>query len=312
MKKFKGLVAAPFTPMHPNGELNLDLIQNYYTLLKNNQITGAFINGSTGEGVSMTMEEKKAATKAWTGQAIQNPGVRIINLVGGTCLKDCIDLAQYSQELKVDAIAILAPFYFKPASVQQLADFIAGVAREVPEMPVYFYHIPALTGVNFPMKDLLEEMDEKAPNFAGIKYTHEDFMDFLNCLSHRNGHYDLLWGRDENLLAALSLGAKGGVGSTYNYAAPLYHELIRKFQEGNLQKAGELQQKAIHMIELLGKYGGIATGKAYMKYIGLDCGEFRPPVANMSDADFRKFTSEVKSLQLEEYFSKKVPLATPK
>ncbi|PWE00381.1 dihydrodipicolinate synthase family protein [Marinilabilia rubra] len=311
-KKFEGLVAAPFTPMHPDGELNLELIEDYYTLLKNNQISGAFINGSTGEGVSTTMAEKKAVTKAWAEQAAKSPGVRIINLVGGTCLKDCIELAQFSQEQKVDAIAVLAPFYFKPPSVIQLAEFIAGIAKEVPEMPVYFYHIPVLTGVNFPMKELLTEMDEKVPNFAGIKYTHVDFMDFLSCLNHRNGHYDLLWGRDENFLAALSLGAKGGVGSTYNYAAPLYHALIGKFQEGNLQKAGELQQKAIHMIELLGKYGGIATGKAYMKYIGLNCGEFRPPVANMSDADFRKFTLEVKSLQMEELFSKSSPLATSK
>jgi N-acetylneuraminate lyase len=303
-KKFEGLVAAPFTPMHSNGELNLELIEDYYTLLKSNQITGAFINGSTGEGVSTTMAEKKAVTKAWAEQAAKSPGVRIINLVGGTCLKDCIDLAQFSQEQKVDAIAVLAPFYFKPASVKQLAEFIAGIAKEVPEMPVYFYHIPVLTGVNFPMKDLLVEMDEKVPNFAGIKYTHEDFMDFLSCLNHRNGHYDLLWGRDENFLAALSLGAKGGVGSTYNYAAPLYHELIRAFNDGNLKEARLLQQRAIDMIGLLGKYGGIGTGKAFMKYIGLDCGHFRPPVVSMNDEMYRRFRADVDALGMKDYFSK--------
>ncbi|MGM0378032.1 MAG: dihydrodipicolinate synthase family protein, partial [Bacteroidota bacterium] len=248
---------------------------------------------------------KKEVLTEWTREASQNPGVRIINLVGGTCLKDCTELARFSAQQKTDAIAVVAPYYFNPATVTDLADFIASIAREVPEMPVYFYHIPALTGVNFPMKDLLAEMDEKVSNFAGIKYTHEDFMDFLNCLNHRNGHYDMLWGRDENLLAALSLGAQGGVGSTYNYAAPLYNALIRDFEEQNFHNAAVKQQKAIHMIELLGKYGGIRTGKAFMKYIGLDCGQFRLPVSSMSNEAYRNFVEDVNNLKMNEYFSKR-------
>jgi len=65
-----------------------------------------------------------------------------------------------------------------------------------------------------------------------------------------------------------------------------------------------LQQKAIDMIRLLGKYGGIATGKAFMRYVGLDCGEFRSPVKNMSHSDYQKFTEDVKALEMEEEFSK--------
>lgn len=304
LKKFKGLVAAPFTPMHENGELNLDKIDDYYNLLLENNISGAFINGSTGEGVSMSMEEKKEVTRVWCKKAAENPGVRIINLVGGTSLTDCIELAKYSQENKTDAIAVLAPFYFKPPTVKHLADFIAAIADAVPEMPVYFYHIPVLSGVNFPMTNLLAEMDEKVPNFAGIKYTHEDFMDFLSCLHYKDGYYDMLWGRDENLLAALALGAEGGVGSTYNYAAPLYYDLIKAFNDGDLKSARKLQQQSIDMIGLLGKYGGIGTGKAFMKYIGLDCGHFRQPVSVMNETDFKNFSKDVETLGMNELFSR--------
>ncbi len=76
----------------------------------------------------------------------------------------------------------------------------------------------------------------------------------------------------------MSLGVQGAVGSTYNYAAPLYLQLIKAFDEGDLSLARKLQQMAIDMIRLLGKYGGIATGKAFMKYVGMDCGEFRLPI----------------------------------
>jgi len=137
-------------------------------------------------------------------------------------------------------------------------------------MPFYYYHIPVLTGVGFAMYDLLKAVDGKISNFAGIKYTHEDFMDFLSCLHFQNGKYDMLWGRDENMLPALSIGAKGSVGSTFNYSAPLYNNLIAAFEKGNLKEAAQLQQLSIDMIRLLGKYGGIATGKAYMKVLGLD------------------------------------------
>jgi len=142
------------------------------------------------------------------------------------------------------------------------------------------------------------------PNLAGIKYTHEDFMDFQTCLNFENGKYDMLWGRDENLLSSLVLGARGGVGSTYNYATPLYLELIKAFDEGNLLLAQKLQQQSIDMIRLLGKYGGIATGKAYMKYIGFDCGEFRLPIKNMNAESFQAFKKDVKALNMEELFSR--------
>ena len=129
-------------------------------------------------------------------------------------------------------------------------------------------------------------------------------MDFLSCMTYKNGKYDMLWGRDESLLSALVLGAKGGVGSTYNYAAPLYIELIKAYGQGNHHKARMLQQQSIDMIRLLGKFGGIAVGKAYMKLIGLDCGEFRLPVKNMNAQQFELFSEEVKALDFHKFCSR--------
>jgi N-acetylneuraminate lyase len=95
------------------------------------------------------------------------------------------------------------------------------------------------------------------------------------------------------------------VGSTYNYAAPLYHELIREFNKGNLTEASQLQQISINMAGLFGKYGGMATGKAYMKYVGIDCGQFRSPLKNMSDEMYNDFVTDVRDLEMDHWFSKK-------
>lgn len=301
--RFEGLIAAPFTPMQVNGSLNLDLIPAYYDMLKRNGVKAAFICGSTGEGVSLSMVEKKEVASAWATCTKGDVDFKVIMFLGGTCIADCKELALHAREVDLYAVSFTAPFYFKPANVKMLAACCLEIAAAVPELPFYYYHIPVLTGVNFPMIDLLKEMDGKADNFAGIKYTHEDFMDFLSCLHFENGKYEMMWGRDENMLSALVLGSKSAIGSTYNYAAPLYHELIQAFNEGDMVKARSLQQKAIDMIGLLGKYGGIATGKAFMKSISMDCGEFRLPVKNMSNLDFDAFLEDLNCIGFDQFCS---------
>jgi N-acetylneuraminate lyase len=272
-------------------------------MLKANGVTGAFICGSTGEGVSMTTEEKKAVTDSWAKVTRNDSDFKVMLLVGGTSIIDAIDLAKHADAAGIYAVSFTAPFYFKPANVQMLAASCKAVADAVPDMPFYYYHIPVLTGVGFPMYDLLQAVDGQIPNFAGVKYTHEDFMDFLSCLRFKNGRYDMLWGRDENMLSALVLGAKGSVGSTFNYAAPLYYRLIDAFNNGDQEKARELQQLSIDMIRLLGKYGGISTGKAYMKLLGLDCGAFRLPVFNMTAEAFQAFQKDVNALSFDQFKS---------
>ncbi len=304
IEKYEGLVAAPFTPMDKDGNINLDMVEVYYEFLEKNGVIGAFINGSTGEGASLTQKEKQLQAAKWAKCYKSGGKVRIINLVGGTSYMECIENALFSYEAGISAIAIVAPYYYKPDDETLLAEFCARIGESVPEMPVYFYHIPVLTGVSIPMSGFLRKISAMLPNFAGIKYTQEDFMDFQSCLTYRNGAYDLLWGRDECLLSALVLGCRGTVGSTYNYAAPLYHNLIKAFNEGNLIEARRLQKLSVDVIRLLGKYGGLATGKAYMKLAGLDCGTFRLPVKNMSEEMYNRFTDDVKLLNINHLFSK--------
>ena len=305
LTRIEGLVAAPFAPMDRQGEINLDIIPDYYSFLEKNGVKGVFINGTTGEGASLTQEEKRSVIDAWTSFGKTRNTMDIISLVGGTSYKECIENAVYSLDKEVSAIAVIAPYFFKPADIDHLAGFIKKIASAVPGLPVFFYHIPSITGVNFQMTALLKKMDEELPGFEGIKYTHEDFMDFLSCLNFMNGKYQMFWGRDECMLSALALGTKAFIGSTYNYAAPLYHQIAEAFGRNDLTEARNLQQLSVNMIRLLDKYGGIAAGKAFMRYIGFDFGKFRSPVINMTEEMHGQFVKDVKILKMEELFSKK-------
>jgi N-acetylneuraminate lyase len=294
ISKITGLVAAPFTPMHADGQLNLDLISPYARMLAQNGVKGAFVGGSTGEGVSLSYPEKQALIRAW-GDA-DEPDLHKIMLVGGTSLAESVSLAQLAVQHGFSAIAVLAPYYFKPASVEVLAQFCIEIGEAVPEIGLYFYHIPALTGVHLPMIDFLTCIGGRLPNFRGIKYTHNDLMDYRRCLLFDNERYDMLWGWDEVFLAAMAMGAKGAVGSTFNYAAPVYHQLMAAFEAGDLAKARQMQDQSIEIVKLLVKYGGIATGKAYMRAIGLDCGAFRLPIRNMTEAQYAHFLADLQTI----------------
>ena len=305
-EKIQGLIAATFTPFDSQGNLNLSQIDAYAKLLKGNGLRGAFINGTTGEGASLTTAEKKDLISAWAPYNSEN--FKIIAMVAGTSQKEGIELAEYCQEKGLYGISVNAPYYIKPNSVQTLTAFFKPIAEAAPSLAFYFYHIPLLSQVNLPMLHLLEFAGESIPNFAGIKYTHTDLMEFNQCLRFQDGKFDILWGWDEMLLGGLAMGAKGGVGSTYNYAAPLYHQLIREFQERNLDKALSLQEKSIDVISLYSRFGGAVTGKAVLSQLGIACGDFRSPGNSLTQEKREELFKELEKLDFSTFCMK--PLST--
>jgi N-acetylneuraminate lyase len=294
----KGLVCAPFTAFDELGNVDLGKVAEQARFYKNNGVSGVFACGTTGEGSSLTMPEKKALFEEWSKQ--RDGGFAVIGFLGGTSVGDCIELARHAQSVGLDAVAMTAPYYQRPATVKDLALTIAQVASAVPEMPFYFYHIPVLTKVAFPMIRLLEEVDSLVPNFAGIKYTDENMMDFQLCLEFKNRKYNIMWGRDEMLLEALSIGADAFIGSTYGYMAPLYHAITEAFQAGDIKMAAALQFEAVRLITLLDKYGS-GTGKAFMRAAGLDLGPCRRPLNTLEGERYQAFLQELPATQFEEF-----------
>ncbi|NLJ43501.1 MAG: dihydrodipicolinate synthetase, partial [Bacteroidales bacterium] len=103
--KYEGLVAAPFTPMNSDFTVNYSLIPEYYDFLEKNGVVGAFINGSTGEGPSLTQKEKQLQAGEWARRLKDGGKMRVINLVGGTSYSECIENALFSSETGLSAIA---------------------------------------------------------------------------------------------------------------------------------------------------------------------------------------------------------------
>jgi N-acetylneuraminate lyase len=291
ISKLNGLIAAPFTPMHADGSLNLAMIERQSKLLAENEVKGAFICGTTGEGLSLTTDERLQVAEKWIAAAPQS--LKIIVHVGHASIGESRILAAHAEKLKASAIATIGPTFFRITNVEQLVEFCARIAAAAPSIPFYYYHMPAMTGVDLPMHDFLKLAGDRIPNLAGIKFTHENLMDYSRCLNFDGGRYDILFGRDEILLAALALGATGAVGSTYNYMAPIYQEMIKAFNAQDLKKARDLQSHAIQIISIMSRRGGLPAGKVMMKLAGYDCGPVRAPLRNLSPESQESFAREL-------------------
>ena len=122
---------------------------------------------------------------------------------------------------------------------------------------------------------------ERIPTFAGLKFTDENLMEFAQCVSFEGGRYNLLWGRDEILLAGLASGAQGAIGSTFNYSAPVYNKVIAAYEAGDMATAIREMTKARACVQVLIDFGGLPAGKAMLKLCGIDCGPVRLPLRTL-------------------------------
>lgn len=290
IKKIEGIIAATFSTFDSNGSLDLGLVPIIVEKLIEEGVSGVYIGGTNGEGLSLSVEERMRVAEAYI-QAVDKRILVFIH-VGHSSIKTARMLAGHAQRIGADAISAVAAFYFKPSSAENLADCMAEIASAAPELPFYYYHMPAVTGLTISVLEFLQFAENKIPNLAGVKYTAHTLHEFQSCMHYANGKYDVLYGYDELLLPALCLGAKGAIGSTYSFAAPMYLKVIKLFKEGKLTEAAAAHYQCVQMIGALGKFSPIPTQKLILKLLGLDLGGCRLPLIGLNEAQ---------ALQVKEY-----------
>ncbi len=292
--RLTGLVAATYTPMHDDGSLNLDQVPKIVQYLEQRGIGGLYICGSTGEGMSLTGDERRAVAEAYVAAAAGR--LTTIVQVGHNALAEAKQLAAHARQIGADVISATSPSYFKVGTVDSLIDCMAEIASGAPETPFYYYHIPSLTGAALDMVDFLTAATDRVPNLVGLKYTTPMVHEYQACLELEDGRFDILWGCDEMLLSALAVGARGGIGSTYNIAAPLYGSLVEAFQRGDLPQARRLQSRALHMIRTIYQYPFHPAMKETLKMLGLDCGPCRLPHPRLTAVQIERLRHDLEEI----------------
>ncbi len=230
----------------------------------------------------LTTEERKALAEAW--MAAVPAGFKVIVHVGSCCLRESVELARHAASIGAWGIGAMAPPFPRIGRVEELVLYCEAIAAAAPELPFYFYHIPAFNGAFLPMLDFLKAVDGRIPNFAGIKYTFESLYEYNQCRMYAGGKFDLLHGQDETYLASLAQGgAEGGICGTTNYNGRCQVAIGEAWKEGRLEDARRLQNYSQEVINVICRFrGNIVGGKRIMKLIGLDLGPNRVPWRNMT------------------------------
>ena len=278
-----GLVAATLTPMNDDRSVNLQPIGAMVELLIRNGIGGLYVCGSTGEGVSLSSSERKAVTEEFVKAAAGR--VPVIAQVGHNSLAEACDLAAHARAAGVDIISATCPSYFKASDNDRLTECVEAIAAAASDKPFYYYHIPSLTGSTVDIVRFLETGRERIPNLDGLKYTDAKLHEFQACQAVADGAFDIVWGTDEMLLAAIATGARAAIGSTYNITAPLSRGIIDAFNSGDIDAARAKQLQSVQLIRQLLKVPFHAAVKWVLSQQNLDLGPVRPPLQNLNASD---------------------------
>ena len=275
-QRLHGLVVAAHTPFHADGSLNLGAVEKQAAHFLRQNLNFIFAGGTTGECHSLTLDERRALAQRWV-EVARGTALKIVIHVGSNCLADARTLAAQAQALGATAIAAFSPSYFKPRNLDALIACCADIASAAPETPFYFYDIPSMTGVNFPMTEFIAQAPAKVPTLAGLKFTNPDLMTYQSLLRADDGAWDVPFGVDEHFLGGLAVGARGAVGSGYNFAAPIYQRLMKSFAAGDIAAAREEQFRGAQLVQLLIGHGYMSSAKAIMEMLGVPVGPARLP-----------------------------------
>lgn len=305
MNKVEGLIAASFCGYRKDGSVDLDVIPVLVEKLIDDGVKGIFICGTNGEGPNLTINERQQIAETYIN-AVDKRVLAFVH-VGHSSINESKKLAIHAAQAGADAISSVAAFYFKPTGVENLVECMAEIANAAPDLPFYYYHIPALTGIAIDMISFLSIAEQQIPNLAGIKYTSATIHEYQSCLHYKNGRFDILYGYDELLLPALSVGAKGAIGSTYTFAAPLYQRVIDAYRSGDQAEAQHWQYQAVEMIRCLAHFPPIPAQRAIMRMLGIDLGNCRLPLKPLNDQQYEELQTMLQRIDFFNTISKIAP-----
>lgn len=283
------LIAAPFTPFK-DGEVNFDMIQLYADYLVKTHFQGIFVNGSLGEGISLTISERKKLAEAWMN--VSKGRLAVIVHVGANCVKDSQELAQHAENIGASAIAALSPNYYKPENEAVLVNIMATIAASAPKLPFYYYDINFVTGVYIDVIKFMEMAKDRIPNLKGLKHSSKELPNAHGCKLIDNGRFQVLNGTDNQYLSCLALGLPGVVAASY--LGNIFHDMKTAFDKGDIETARKHQTTAQVLTNIRSKHGGgMNTTKAMFRILtGVDVGSVRLPLRELTENEIESLRKD--------------------
>lgn len=188
--QFRGLMCPVFTPFTDDKKtINYNVIERYAQFLNSKGVQGILVNGITGEGTELRLDERRRLAEEWL-KVCRKYGMTMLLCIGGCPITEVYELCEHAEKIGVDCIVLLPDLFYKPAIEEDLVEYIKHVVRFCPTRPIYYYHIPEYTRVDLEMVRLCKLTDRNITNFCGIFYGDRDIVKALDLW--REGHHCIM------------------------------------------------------------------------------------------------------------------------
>ena len=289
---FRGIIPAVVAPYDSDGNISPAMMERICNFFVEKGTDGLLINGTTGEGLLLSKEERKILAKAALDAA--GKAIPVMINAGVVVMAESIELARHARENGAAAISLICPYYYSYKK-EGLFNYFSRVIEEVGDISVYLYNFPAVAGNTIEV-ELVQELTERFPNIAGVKDSSGSMSSLKKFLkASADPGFTVLAGGDTLLLPCLISGMGGGISGPVCAFPEPYVDLIKAFRRGDFDAAQKYQTKIDLLAQTLLEGNDLDRIKKGLLWRGLDVGTVRPPLSSLTPDMERAFRAELES-----------------
>lgn len=279
MSIFTGAGIALITPMHEDGSINYDAMEQIVNDQISNDTDAIIVCGTTGEASTMTHEEHIETVKVCVEMTKKR--VPVIAGTGSNCTSTAVYLSKEAQKAGADGLLVVSPYYNK-ATQKGLKQHFTEVAKNV-DIPIILYNIQGRTGVNI-QPETIADLVKEVENIVGVKEASGNLSQIAHLMSLSQGDIDVYSGNDDQIVPIVALGGKGVISVLSHLAPKDTHDIVAKLLAGDVRGSSELQLKYIPLIQALFCEVSPIPVKTAMNMMGYQAGPLRMPLTEMEEA----------------------------
>ncbi|CAM4022807.1 4-hydroxy-tetrahydrodipicolinate synthase [Mesobacillus zeae] len=294
MKAVRGAYPVLITPMTKEQEIDWGGLKNNVNYFLSQGVKGIVINGSTGEFVSLSKEEKYEITESVLKEV--NGRIPVIIGTSAETTKETIENTKQAETLGAECALIINPYYCKPKE-EEIYFHFKEISSKV-NIPIMLYNNPFTSGVDM-STDLMLKIGRDCERVAYIKESSGDIRKARDLARLGKGDFEVFCGSEELVMESYFVGATGWISVAGNIAPKLVTDMFRYFENGELEKAWEINDKILPLCAFLegsGKYVQIV--KRAMELVGQAGGPSRYPRLALTDDEEQNLKGILTNLEI--------------
>ena len=292
MSLFTGSGVAIVTPFNENNEINFEKLGELIDWQIENKTDAIVICGTTGEASTLHNDEHRAAIKYAVERV--NKRVPVIAGTGSNNTDHAIDNSQYAEEVGVDGLLLVTPYYNK-ATQNGLIKHFTMIADKV-NVPIILYNVPSRTGVNIAAETVAELAKHK--NIQGIKEASGDIGYLAEVARLVPEDFYIYSGNDNMIVPILSLGGHGVISVIANVMPEETHNIVELYHTGQVKESAKLQLALNPLVNSLFIEVNPIPVKTALNLMGKEVGHLRAPLCEMDDCNLAILKKELQNYKL--------------